>query len=77
MLKELGAKWLVEMTEYISKNPEIIVNGFIRAGICGALDDKETEDHEEVDEIESDDIDWSEDELEYDNDEVLLMAGED
>ena len=38
ILKELGAKWLVEMEEYLSNNPQIIVNGFIQSGICGALD---------------------------------------
>lgn len=37
-LKEIGAKWLVEMASYISCNPQFIVNGFIRAGITGALD---------------------------------------
>ena len=26
-LKVLGAKWLVEMAEYISDNPQFIVNG--------------------------------------------------
>ena len=28
-LRELGAKWLVQMAEYISANPHIVVNGFI------------------------------------------------
>ena len=28
-LKELGAKWLVNMAEYITRNPQFIVNGFI------------------------------------------------
>ena len=37
-LKILGAKWLVEMAEYISDNPQFIVIGFRRAGICAALD---------------------------------------
>ena len=37
-LKELGAKWLEEITEYLNKSSQFIVNGFIRAGICGALD---------------------------------------
>ena len=26
-LKEVGAKWLVEVAEYISSNPQMIVNG--------------------------------------------------
>lgn len=38
-LKKLGAKWLVEMAEYISDNPQFIVHGFRCAGIYGALDD--------------------------------------
>ena len=38
MLKEVGAQWLVDMAEYFSTNPQIIVNGFVRAGIAGALD---------------------------------------
>lgn len=37
MLKELGAKWLVEMAQYFVDNPQIIVNGFIKSGITGAL----------------------------------------
>lgn len=28
VLRELGAKWLVEMEEYFEENPQIIVNGF-------------------------------------------------
>ena len=38
VLKELGAKWLVQMSEYFAVNPQIIVNGFMRAGITAALD---------------------------------------
>ena len=36
-MKELGAKWLVDMANYISDNPQFIVNGFIHAGIAKAL----------------------------------------
>ena len=43
-LKNLGAKWLVEMADYISGNPQMIVNGFIRSGITGALDGEEPDD---------------------------------
>ena len=32
-MKSVGGKWLVEMHEYISSNPQIIVNGFHNAGI--------------------------------------------
>ena len=38
MLKEIGAKWLVEMFEYICDNPQIIVNCFIHSGITAAFD---------------------------------------
>ena len=38
VLKELGAKWMVEMAEYFGENLQIVVNGFVKAGIAGALD---------------------------------------
>ena len=38
IVKEVGSKWLVEMWEYLSNNPHLIVNGFVRSGICDALD---------------------------------------
>ena len=37
-MRKLSARWLVEMAEYISDNPQFIVNGFIRAGISESLD---------------------------------------
>ena len=37
-MKNIDAKWLVEVTKYIADNPQFIVNGFVRAGICRALD---------------------------------------
>ena len=43
VMKEAGAKWLVEMAEYISDNPLIIVNGFIRSGITSAADGLNTD----------------------------------
>lgn len=33
-VKNIGAKWLVEAAKYIANNPQFIVNGFVRAGIC-------------------------------------------
>ncbi len=39
----IGAKWLVEMAEYISDNPQFIINGFVRSGITGAIDGVEDE----------------------------------
>ena len=32
-MKELGAKWLTDMTEYLSANPQFVVNGFVCSGI--------------------------------------------
>ena len=43
VLKEARAKWFVEMEDYLSDNPQIIINGFIKASITGALDDIEEE----------------------------------
>jgi len=40
VMKEIGAKWLVDMADYISNNPNFIVNGFLHAGIYQALDGK-------------------------------------
>ena len=57
ILKELGAKWLVEMVDYVRDNPQFIVKGFIKAGILGALDGN-------VNDLSSDE----EDEDEYDDD---------
>ena len=37
-MKSVGGKWLVEMHEYISSNPQIVVNGFHNAGIQNAID---------------------------------------
>ena len=37
-MKELGAKWLTGMAEYLAANPQFAVNGFIRSGITNALD---------------------------------------
>ena len=49
------------MAEYISSNPQIIVNGFVRAGICRALDgvtsDGELDDILEEMPVDSDYID--------------------
>ena len=39
VMRERSAQWLVEMFDYISSNPQFIVNGFEKAGIADALDD--------------------------------------
>ena len=38
-LRDLGGQWLVEMSEYSSDNPQIIVNGFLKSGITQAIDE--------------------------------------
>ena len=48
-MKNIGAKWLVEAVKYIASNPQFIVNGFVRAGICRALDGQSSDD--ELDEL--------------------------
>ena len=77
VLKELGAKWMVEMAEYFGGNPQIVVNGFVKAGIARALDDhidcRPKEENVREDETESE---------EYDSDPdgdsgVLDLTGED
>ena len=40
-MKNLGAKYLIEMADYIAENPQFIVNGLIRFGITAALDRRE------------------------------------
>ena len=47
MMKELRAKWLVEVPQHFSENPHIIVNGYIKSGIAGALDSQEDSANEE------------------------------
>ena len=42
-MKELSAKWLVEMADYIADNPQFVVNGFRCAGISGVLDGSEAD----------------------------------
>ena len=39
VMKSIGAKWIVQMYEYIQENPQIVVNGFSKAGIPLAIDD--------------------------------------
>ena len=37
-MKEITDQWLVKMYDYISDNPDFIVNGFLHSGISKALD---------------------------------------
>ena len=49
------AQWLVDMANYFASNPMIIVNGFVKSGITGALDGDIEKDEEDEDEDEEDD----------------------
>ena len=40
----MGAKWMVEMAEYIANNLDFIAKGFWRVGISKALDNIERDD---------------------------------
>ena len=52
---------------YISKNLQYIVNGFIRAGICGALDGNTSEDGL----IEEHSEQWTDEESEEESDDEV------
>ena len=69
-VKELSAKWLAEMGEYLSDNPQFVVNGFRKAGILKALDGStEAEDSEEEDSEEDNEEDLlSEDDCDTEDD---------
>ena len=56
VLKELGARWLVEMFDYFQDNPQVIVNGFMKSGITHALGGEEDEDahHSDTEDTEDD-----------------------
>ena len=45
------------MAEYIAKNPQLIVNGFIRSGITGALDGCDDNEHSKQSEDSENDSD--------------------
>ena len=58
---------MVEMSEYFAANPQIIVNGFVKAGIAGALDRKEASDEQEEENSETE-SDFDEMENDFDSD---------
>ncbi len=65
-LKELGARWMIEMVDYIEENPDFIVNGFIKAGILSALNGKFPDDEAAVNSDDSEDDDSEDDDSEDD-----------
>ncbi len=75
VLKEVGAKWLVEMVEHFERNPQIIVNRFIQSGITAALDGCQVENESEEDnETESEDLESEEESENSDFVEDLEMS---
>ena len=73
LMKEIGAIWLEKMAQYISDNPQFIVNGFVRAGICRALDGCTSDDEldgllEEMDKKMTNQTSLSSDDKESSND---------
>ena len=65
-MKHIGARWLEEMHSYVKDNPQLIVNGFMKAGIPQAIDlfyEEESDEAEDVEESddEAEDIEESDD----------------
>ena len=46
VMKEVGAKWLVEMADYLSDTPQLVVNGFIQSGITAVIDGVDIDEEE-------------------------------
>ena len=69
VLKELGARWMVEMADYFMANPKIVVNGFVRAGITAALDGRKATEDEALEDLEYDtESDFDEQESDFESD---------
>ena len=70
-MKELGAKWLVNTAQYISDNPQIIVNSFYALeSLHGALGRQEThtvDESRDDQELDSDDCVYDSDDSEEDH----------
>ena len=41
VVKEVGARWLVSMYDYLQGHPETCKNGFVKAGIAEAISNPE------------------------------------
>ena len=46
-LKLLSAKWIIAAVDHVADNPQIVVHGFVRAGITALLGAKEVASGEE------------------------------
>ena len=68
VIKHISAEWLVNMAEYISRNPQFVVHGFLKSGITGTLDGvmEDLAEGDNPDLIEGDDPEDAESEGEFD-----------
>ena len=62
IVKEVGARWLVSLHDYILDNPNIVKNGFVQAGITEAITNPEKisaimEDDDPLNELSGSDFD--------------------
>ena len=53
-MKEITGQWLLKMYDYISNNPNFIVNGFLHSGVSKALDGITDDDLPQLDTNDSD-----------------------
>ena len=53
-MKEITGQWLVKMYDYISNNPEFIINRLLHSGISKALDGITDDDLSQLDTNDSD-----------------------
>uniref|UniRef100_A0A1X7V7A2 DDE-1 domain-containing protein n=1 Tax=Amphimedon queenslandica TaxID=400682 RepID=A0A1X7V7A2_AMPQE len=69
VMKEVGAPWLVELYEYMSENPDIIVNRFVKSGMSKAIDGVIMPNSDEDLELQESELDSDVDEFEDNEDE--------
>ena len=53
-MKEITGQWLLKMYDYISNNPNFVVNGFLHSGISKTLDGITDDDLPQLDTNDSD-----------------------
>ena len=71
-MKEITGQWLVKMYNFISNNPDFIVNGFLHSGINKALDSITDDDLPQLDINDSDNETSSGSSCESDEDNAVI-----
>ena len=71
-MKEITGQWLVKMYNFISNNPDFIVNGFLHSGINKALDSITDDDLPQLDINDSDNETSSDSSCESDEDNAVI-----